>query len=59
MKITTNELTLLITALDGTLQSDFDNLETEKLLKKLSKELKKRGFETIISKEWLGEEKEE
>jgi hypothetical protein len=56
MRLSTKELTVLITSVDAMLNPDYDGdkIETEKitLLKKLSKELSKRGYTTTISQRY-------
>lgn len=58
MKLTNEELALLLWSLDCMVNNESEDKKGEKnkieLCKKLSKELNKRGYTTLISKNWIG-----
>jgi hypothetical protein len=57
MKLTDKELSMIITALEmnGTFENELDK-EYAITCKKIAKEMKKRGFTTLVSRDYLKEE---
>ena len=56
MKLSNEDLTDLIYIIDAWKDGSHNVSRLTKLLKKLSKELAKRGFTTLISKHYIGDE---